>query len=173
MLSIMNNLRLLLLAAWLGAAIFFSATVAPSAFQVSRAFNLPNAGEVAGSMVNRTLSVVNIAGFIISMLLIVLAIVLKKTYSRRAFLAQLVSLVGIAVVTAVGEWVIASRMRGLRSAMGVPIDQVAISDPLRVAFQTLHGYSVAALSVAIIAALIAFFVIAQRRNAWRNELGDH
>jgi hypothetical protein len=56
-------------------------------------------------------------------------------------------------------------MRGLRSAMGVPIDQVAISDPLRVAFQTLHGYSVAALSVAIIAALIAFFVIAQRRSA--------
>jgi hypothetical protein len=64
-------------------------------------------------------------------------------------------------------------MRGLRAAMAVPIDQVAISDPLRVAFQTLHGYSVAALSVAIIAALIAFFVIAQRRNAWRNELGDH
>lgn len=165
MLSIVNNARLLLLACWLGAAVFFSATVAPSAFQVSRAFGLPNAGEVAGSIVNRTLAVVNVAGFIISVLLIVLAIVLKKTYSRRAFAAQVVLLVAVAIATSVGEWAIAARMRGLRAAMAVPIDQVAINDPLRVAFQTLHGYSVAALSVAIIAALIAFFVIAQRRPA--------
>jgi hypothetical protein len=163
MLSILHNARLLLLAGWLGAAIFFSATVAPSAFQVSRGFNLPNAGEVAGSMVNRTLSVINVAGFIVSALLIVLAVVLKRNYSRRAFIAQTVLLVAVAIATAVGEWVIAAKMRGLRAAMGVPIDQVSTGDPLKVAFQSLHGYSVAALSVAIIAALIAFFVIALRR----------
>jgi hypothetical protein len=161
-LSVLNNLRLLLLAAWLGAAIFFSATVAPSAFQVSRAFNLPNASEVAGSVVTRTLSVVNTSGFIVSLLLLVLSFVLRKTYSRGAFIAQVVLLVVVATATAVGEWVVAARMRGLRTAMAIPIDQVSISDPLKVAFQTLHGYSVAALSVAIIAALIAFFVITRR-----------
>jgi hypothetical protein len=161
--SVINSIRLLLLAAWLGAAIFFSARVAPSAFQVSRAFNLPNAGEVAGSIVTRTLSVVNTSGFIVSLLLLVLSFGLRKTYSRGAFIAQVVLLAVVAIATAVGEWVVAARMRGLRTAMAIPIDQVSISDPLKVAFQTLHGYSVAALSVAIIAALIAFFVITRRR----------
>lgn len=164
MLSVLNNVRLLLLAAWLGGAIFFSAAVAPSAFQVSRAFNLPNAGEVAGSIVTRTLSVVNISGFLISVFLLVLSFVLRKTYRRGAFVAQIVLLAVVATATALGEWVIAARMRGLRTAMAIPIDHVSISDPLKVAFQTLHGYSVAALSVAIIAALVGFFVIT-RRNA--------
>jgi hypothetical protein len=71
----------------------------------------------------------------------------------------------VTIATGIGNWVIAARMRELRTAMGIPIDQVATSDALRVAFQALHGYSVAALSIAIIAALIAFFVIAQRRTA--------
>ncbi len=165
MLSVVNNLRLLLLASWLGAAIFFSATVAPSAFQVSRGFNLPNAGEVAGAMVNRTLGVINVSGFVFSVLLLVVALVLKNNYRKSTFVLQLVLLLVVAVSTAVGEWVIAARMRALRTAMAIPIEQVSAGDPLRVAFQALHGYSVAALSVAIIAGLIAFFVMAQRRHA--------
>ena len=165
MLSLLNNVRLLLLAAWLGAAIFFSATVAPSAFQVSRAFNLPNASEVAGSIVTRTLSIVNITGFIVGVLSLGVAVVVRKAYTRAAMIAQVILLVVVAITTAVGEWVVAARMRGLRIAMAIPIDQVSISDPLKVTFQTLHGYSVAALSVAIIAALIAFFVITRRRAA--------
>ena len=163
MFSILNNLRLLLLAAWLGAAIFFSAAVAPAAFQVSRAFNLPNPGEIAGALVNRTLGVINLSGFVISALLIVLTVLLKKFYKVPSFIAQLVLLTVVLVSTAVGEWVIASRMRELRSAMAIPIEQVSAGDPMRVAFQALHGYSVAALSVAIIAALIAFIFMAQRR----------
>lgn len=165
MFSFLNNVRLFLLAAWLGAAIFFSATVAPSAFQVSRAFNLPNAGEVAGSIVTRTLSVVNVTGFIISVVSLGLALVLRKTYQRGAVIAQVVLLAVVAIATATGEWVIAARMRGLRTAMAIPVDQVSISDPLKVAFQALHGYSVAALSIAIIAALIAFFLITRRKAA--------
>jgi hypothetical protein len=165
MFAFLNNVRLFLLAAWLGAAIFFSATVAPSAFQVSRAFNLPNAGEVAGSIVSRTLSVVNVTGFIISVVSLGLALVLRKTYKRGAVIAQVVLLAVVAIATATGEWVIAVRMRGLRTAMAIPVDQVSISDPLKVAFQTLHGYSVAALSVAIIATLIAFFLITRRKAA--------
>jgi len=165
MLSVVNNLRLLLLASWLGAAIFFSATVAPSAFHVSRAFNLPNAGEVAGAMVNRTLGVINISGFVVSVLLLGLALVLKNNFRKPTFVLQLVLLLVVSVATAVGEWVIAAKMRALRTAMAIPIEQVSAGDPLRVAFQALHGYSVAALSVAIIAGLIAFFVMAQRRHA--------
>lgn len=161
--SILNNIRLLLLASWLGAAIFFSASVAPSAFRVLRAFNLPNASEMAGAIVTRTLSVVNTSGFILSVLLLITALVLKESYGRRAFILQTILLVILGVTTGVGEWIIATKMRGLRAAMHTTIDQIPPGDPSRVAFDALHGYSVTALSVAIIAALIAFFAIANRR----------
>ena len=54
-------------------------------------------------------------------------------------------------------------MRGLRAAMRTTIDQIPAGDPSRVAFDALHGYSVTALSIAIIAALIGFFVMAKRK----------
>src|SRR6266550_7957004 len=90
--SALNNIRLLLLASWLGAAIFFSAAVAPAAFRVLRAFNLPNASEIAGALVNRTLSVVNTSGFVLSVLLLISAFVLKAGYGQRAFVLQVVLL---------------------------------------------------------------------------------
>lgn len=160
--STLNNIRLLLLASWLGAAIFFSAAVAPSAFRVLRAFNLPNAGEMAGAIVTRTLSVVNTSGFVLSLLLLIFAIVLKESYGRRGFILQTLLLLVVAITTAIGEWVIAAKMRGLRASLQTTIDQIPAGDPSRVAFDALHGYSVTALSIAIIAALIAFFIIANR-----------
>jgi uncharacterized membrane protein YqaE (UPF0057 family) len=153
---------MLLLAAWLGAAIYFSAVVAPSAFGVLRSFSVPNSGEIAGTIVTRALSVVNTSGFLLSLLLLITAVVLKKGFGRWSFILQLILLTIVAVASAVGEWVIAARMRGLRLAMHGQIDQVPLSDPNRIAFAALHGYSVTALSIAIIAALIAFFVIANR-----------
>jgi hypothetical protein len=53
-------------------------------------------------------------------------------------------------------------MLALRAQMGRPIDETAASDPLRMAFNSLHVYSVAALTVAMIAALAAFIFIARR-----------
>jgi hypothetical protein len=160
--STLNNIRLLLLASWLGAAIFFSATVAPSAFGVLRGFNLINAGEIAGAIVNRTLSAVNTTGFVLSVLLLITAFLLKESSGRRGFILQIVLLLIVAVTTGAGEWVIAAKMRGLRGAMRTPIDQIPAGDPSRVAFDALHGYSVTALSIAIIAALVGFFVMANR-----------
>ena len=158
----MNNLRLFLLGLWLGAAVLFSAVVAPTAFHVLRSFNLPNAAEIAGTIVSHTLSVVNISGFILSLILIVIAFGLKRNYSRGRLTAQMILLATMAITTAVGEWIIAARMRVLRAAMIVPIDQVPASDPRRVAFAALHGYSVAALGVAIIAALLACVIVGKR-----------
>ena len=160
----MNNLRLFLLGLWLGAAVLFSAVVAPSAFHVLRSFNLPNAGEIAGTIVTRVLSVVNISGFVLSLLLIVIAFSLKRNYSRGRLTAQMVLLATMAITTAVGEWIIAARMRALRAAMIVPIDQVPAGDPRRLAFAALHGYSVAALGIAMFAALLTFFIVGNRRR---------
>jgi hypothetical protein len=158
-----------LLAAWLGAAIYFSAVVAPAAFGVLRSFLLPNANEIAGTIVTRALGVINTIGFVVSLLLLAGAIVLRRNYGRGSLLVQVVLLAVVASATGLGEWVIASRMRGLRATMQGQIDQVALTDPNRVAFAALHSYSVRALGIAIIAGLIAFFVIAN--NSLNQERG--
>jgi len=148
-----------LIAAWLGLAIYFSAVVAPSAFAVLRSFNLANAGEIAGTIVSRALSAVNKSVLLLSLLLLVSALAVRKYYGRWSFIFQNVLLMIVAILTAAGEWVIASRMRGLRAAMNGQIDQVPLTDPNRIAFAALHVYSVAALSVAIIAALIVILLM--------------
>ena len=165
--SYLITLRLLLLGAWLGAAIFFSAAVAPAAFAVLRRFQLPNAGEIAGTIVSRTLGAINTSGFIVCLIALLLGVLLRKSYTRANLLAQVVLLLIAAASTGAGEWLIAARMRTLRAGFGMPIDQVALDDPGRVAFQTLHGYSVVALSVAIIAALVSFFLLAQTNERAR------
>ena len=159
---LLNQIRILLLGAWLGAAVYFSAVVAPSVFGVLRSFSLPNANEIAGTVVTRTLSVVNTSGFVISLLLLVSTLVFRKNYGRVAFFLQSALLTIVAITTGVGEWVIAAKMRGLRAAMHGQIDRIALTDPSRVAFAMLHRYSVAALGIAIIAGLIAFFVMSSR-----------
>lgn len=160
--AILSDLRLLIIGLWLGAAVFFSSVVAPSAFAVLRGFNIPNVGQIAGALVTRTLTVVNVSGFIIGLFLLVTAFVLGKGLGRRSFYLELASLTLLAVTTGVGNWVIAAKMSALRLAMMLPIDQVPIDDPRRVAFNQLHGYSVTALSIAMVAALIAFLIIAYR-----------
>ena len=159
-----KHLRMSLLAAWLGLAIYFSAVVAPSAFGVLRSFDLANAGEIAGTIVSRALSAVNKSGLLLSLFLLVTSLAVKKCYGRAPFILQNVLLIVIAISTAAGEWVIAAKMRGLRAAMRGHIDQVPLNDPNRIAFAALHGYSVAALGVAMIAALVVILLMVVARE---------
>lgn len=158
----LQSLRLLLLALWLGASIFFSFVVAPSVFAVLRDSTALYANHLAGSIVTRNLAVINTWGFCLSLLLLASAFPFRS--KRRApFLAEIISLGLIAISTGVGQWVIAARMVALRQSMGRPIDETTATDPLRLAFNSLHGYSVTALTLAMLAALAAFILIARRR----------
>ncbi len=154
---VVQDVRLLLIAVWLGAAIFFSFAVAPSAFAV-----LP-ARELAGNLVTRTLGIVNVAGVVISLLLIASSFSGRELQGRRAWLLEVCALALVALTTFIGHWVINARLLALRHAMGRPIDEVAASDPLRVAFNSLHGYSVVALSIGMLAGIVALLVSARRR----------
>jgi hypothetical protein len=111
--------------------------------------------------VTRSLSVVNLAGFVIAVLLLVTVILRRNYSSRLSFIFECICLAVIALTTGVGHWFIAARMRALRVAMVLPIDQIAADDPRRVAFNSLHGYSVNALSLAMIAALVAMVLMAR------------
>jgi hypothetical protein len=160
--AVVRDVRVLLIALWLGGAVFFSAAVAPSAFGVLRARNVIYANEAAGAIVTRTLAIVNTGGFIIALLLIASAFLFSRAVGRRAFILEIISLALLALATALGQWIIAARMLALRAAMGRPIDDVAATDPLRISFNGLHGYSVMALGFAIIAAAVALLLITRR-----------
>lgn len=159
-LGVLGDVRLLLLGLWLGAAMFFSFVVAPGAFAV-----LP-ARELAGAIVTRTISVVNVAGFVVGLLLLATAFAGRgaRATRRAAWLSEVVALALVAVAAGIGQWVIAARMQALRLSMGRPIDELAASDPLRLAFNDLHGYSVAAMTTAMLAGLVAFILIARRNR---------
>ena len=161
MTEIVRVLRLLLLGLWLGAAIFFGTAVAPALFAVLRGANLANANELAGTIVSRLLSIINRGGFEISLFLIVTAYFMSRNESRLRRFAEMILLAIMAIMTGVGHWVITARMVALRAAMQGQIDQIALNDPRRVAFDSLHGYSVTAMGVAMVAGLVAFMIIAR------------
>ncbi|MDQ3584957.1 MAG: DUF4149 domain-containing protein [Acidobacteriota bacterium] len=156
--SLWSDLRLLLIALWLGAALF-SLVVAQGAFAV-----LPTR-ELAGAVVGFTLAFLNTSGFIISALLLVSSFFKQNTTTPRARMVAAISLAVVALATGVGQWVITARLRAIRAAMARPVDELAKDDPLRVAFGSLHGYSVLVLLLAMLAAAVAFFAIARGSRA--------
>lgn len=156
--TIVCDVRLLLIGLWLGATVFFSFVLAPSVFAV-----LPTR-DLAGAVVQRTLMVVNVSGFVVGLILLASAFLFREVAKKLSFIAELVSLLLLAVTSFIGHWVIAAQMRAYRAQMGRPIDELAQTDALRVAFNSLHEYSVIVLSIGMISAVIAFLLIARRRQ---------
>ena len=165
--TLLRTVSLLLLGVWLGAAIFFSAAVAPNVFAVLRGAELPNAATLAGSVVTRLLAIINKGGFEIGLLLLVISFFTTRGQKPVRRIAEMLSLAIMAIMTAIGHWVVAARLATLRAAMQLPIDQIAPTDARRIEFDSLHRYSVAMLGVAIVAALIAFVLIASRKSESR------
>jgi hypothetical protein len=157
-----SDIRLLLLGIWFGAACFFIA-VAQSAFAV-----LP-ARDLAGSVVNRTLTILNLGGMAISVLLIIMSLVGAGRVNKFWLWIERGLLVLVAAACAIGQFVIGFWLSTLRLQMGKPIDEVAADDPLRIQFDALHEYSVWVLFAAMAAALLTFFIISNRRFGSANE----
>lgn len=152
-----DRITSILLALWLGAALLFSAVVAPAVFTVLRSFDLANANEIAGTIVTRTLGVINVGGFVIGILSLGTPVLLRRRIKGPAWLIEVISVATLIGTTAIGHWVIAARMRALRASM-VTIDLVSPADPRRIEFNDLHHYSVLLLAVAMIGALVAIGV---------------
>ncbi|REJ77446.1 MAG: DUF4149 domain-containing protein [Acidobacteria bacterium] len=153
--KILPKIELLLLGVWLGAACFFSFGVAPSAFAV-----LPS-NEIAGNLVNRTLMIINVAGIAIGVILILTSLIPRGDEKKVWIWLQRVLLVILAAGCAVGQFVIGFWLAYLRVQMKGPIDELAANDPLRVQFNQLHQYSVWVLVAAMVASLLAFFVVSR------------
>ena len=140
----------MLLAAWLGAALYFSVTVTRAAFAV-----LPTRA-LAGALVGRTLPVLFDTGMLVGLWLVATALLAPRGGSRAAALGG----VAIVVLTALARFVILARIDRLRLSMPAAIDTLSPSDPARRAFGQLHALSVGALGLSLLIGLAVLFALA-------------
>jgi hypothetical protein len=152
----LSDVRLLVLAVWLGGAAFFI-VVAQSAFTV-----LPQR-ELAGAVVNRTLAILNFAGLGVFGVLLLTSFVRSAAAHRFWLWAERILLLLGVAACAIGQFVFGFWIALKRAEIGRPIDELAADDPLRIQFNMLHEYSVWTLIIAMSAVFLAYFVIANRR----------
>lgn len=129
-----------LVAAWLGAVLFFGAGVAPAAFAV-----LETEGD-AGALVGRLLPVLFVAGFLVGGVLVAAAARLRSAASLIRRSLAIAGLVMMAACLLAQTWV-APELAQVREAAG-RLEVRAPDDPLRQKFGRLHAMSVALLGVA-------------------------
>ena len=153
-----SDIRLLILAVWLGAAVFFIGV----AQVVFRVLQQP---EQAGAIVGQNLSLLNYAGMAISLLLLVTSLVGAAKISKLWLWIERVLLLVLGAACAFGQFVIGYWMGSIRAQIGKPLNEVAADDPLRLQFDAVHQYSEWTLLTAMIAALVVFFIISNRKFA--------
>ena len=145
-----------LLAAWVGATLYFSVVVTRAAFAV-----LPSR-TMAGALVGQTLPVLFDSGMLIGAILIGAALLSPPGSPRTASLAGGMA---IALLTALARFVILARIARLRLSMPAVIDSLPVDDPARRAFGQMHALSVGALGLAMLIGLIVAIVLVHSLSA--------
>jgi hypothetical protein len=138
----LSALSVVLLSAWLGAAILVATVVAPAAFKV-----LPTR-TLAGAVVGQVLPVIFISGLIVAAIVTLINV---RAPQERSWLASgLLALMLLGCVVA--QFIIAPRIEVARAAIGGPVESIDASDPRRVQFGKLHAFSVLWMGVAMVGA---------------------
>lgn len=132
------------LALWLGAAILFTAIVAPAAFAV-----LPTR-MLAGAVVGRVLPTIFGAG-------IVAGLIAHLGATKAGLRASLVTRIGgilLVVGCAAAQFGIGPRISALRERLPANMETLPADNPERVEFGRLHGYSVLLLGLAMVGSVV-------------------
>lgn len=135
----------LVLSAWLGAAVFFSAVVAPAAFRA-----LPDAS-MAGALVRATLPAIFYTGIIVGLISLWLGLSGGPAAARAV---RTVCAGAVALCCAVAQFGAVHRIERVRARLTTPLESLAPNDPVRMAFGRLHALSVGLLGLAMILAVV-------------------
>jgi hypothetical protein len=147
--SRVNVVEVILLAAWLGAAIIVAAVVAPAAFKV-----LPTR-TLAGALVGQVLPVIFISGLVVA----VVAGLMEVRGTRAAVRWTATAPIALMVVACiVAQFVIGPKIEVVRAGIAGAVDALAVTDPRRIEFGRLHAYSVLAMGIGMIGAGGALFM---------------
>ncbi len=132
-------------AMWLGAALFLAAAVAPSAFAV-----LPTS-TLAGDLVGRILPVLFWSGMVMFAVTMVLG-AWTDAMSRLKPRVLFGAIGGAACM--IDEFIVDAMITRVQVRMHGPVDALAATNPLRIAFGQLHLLSVVLLGIGMVSALI-------------------
>jgi Domain of unknown function (DUF4149) len=146
----------IVLAAWIGATLYFSVVVTRAAFAV-----LPTR-TLAGALVGQTLPILFDTGMLVGVVLVCAALLSPAGAGRTASLAGGIA---IAVLTALARFVILARIARLRTSMPAVIDSLPVTDPSRRAFGQLHALSVGALGLAMLVGLVVVIMLVHSLSA--------
>jgi hypothetical protein len=138
---------IVLLAAWLGAALLVAAVVAPAAFAV-----LPSR-TLAGALVSRVLPVLFWAGITIGVSVAALTWAMPQRIWRTS------GALALAGACAAAQLAVAPRIARVREQIGGAVDALDPSDPRRQAFGRLHGLSVAWMGIGGLAAMLTLILL--------------
>jgi hypothetical protein len=149
--QIVAFVEVLLLGVWLGAMSFFSFAVPQSGFAV-----LPSR-QLVGLLVTSTITKVEVLGLVIGGLLILIQLATWK--ARGPARSARLILVGLMVLAAaLSRFWITPEMVDLRNAMGAIIENVPPTDPTKLLFDQMHGYSVGSILLAMLSGIAALFL---------------
>jgi MFS family permease len=145
-------LELALLLVWLGAAILFSAIVAPALFAT-----LPTR-TLAGVVVGRVLPAIFYSGMVVGLLTALLDWQSRGEWQWRGGASGGLLML---VACAIAQLVISPRIERVRRSIGGVIENLAPDDPRRAEFGKLHAVSVGWLGIAMLCAAIVAVVAAR------------
>jgi Domain of unknown function (DUF4149) len=139
----------MLLAAWLGAAVFVAAVVAPAAFAL-----LPSS-TVAGTLIGRVLMVFFWSGIFIGLIVAWLSSYPPASEWRTTCAFALVA------SCVVAQFEVAPQIEAIRNRITVPIEALDPSDPRRQLFGRLHVMSVGLMGIGVFAALVILVLLSR------------
>jgi uncharacterized membrane protein len=148
-------LMLLSLVVWIGGLVFFAFVLAPTAFQV-----LPNT-HLAGNVVGRALGKLHWLAIFSGIVYLISSLLYSRVTlgSPHVFAARHVLIVLMLALTLFSQYWIISRMDTLRAEVG-DFAAVALNDPARVQFDTLHAWSTRVEGAVLVLGLVAVYLTA-------------
>ena len=154
---LLRYLMLLSLIVWLGGLIFFSFVVAPTVFSV-----LPTR-HLAGSVVSRSLGALHWIGIVSGIVFLTTSMLYSRLHvgSEQPFASRHILLYIMLGLTLISQFGISPKMATLRASMP-DTNSVAATDPVRVQFNALHGWSTRLEGGVLLLGLVVVYLTAQQ-----------
>lgn len=156
MVATLRFLQFFSLGTWVGSILFFSFVVAQGAFSV-----LPNS-DLAGALVGYSLARMHVIGVVAGIVYLLATAALERSVGALGHPAALL-VFAMVVFTIVSQHGVIARMDVLRLQMG-SVAATPRDNPLRIAFDRLHQYSVWLESAVLLSGLVALFLTARQKS---------
>jgi hypothetical protein len=146
--------QFLSLGCWLGSIIFFIVFT-------SGIFSVMPTKDLAGTIVGYSLARLHVMGIVAGCIYLLATVALEKSVASLVRPAALLVFFMI-LCTMASQYGVIARMDLLRAQMG-SVDATPADNPLRMAFDRLHQYSVRLESAVLLSGLVALFLTARRK----------